>query len=223
MMGLAHSKIFLLLFFVASYSHVIFAQTLQEKEWIVEGNNFYLNKEFDKAKTVYSKVLATTPSNAKANYNLGNTYYHLKDYKKATTHYDRASKSSIDKIQKAHAFHNLGNSYMQQHEYQKAIDAYKNSLRNNPKDNETRYNFALAKKLLNNEEKNDQKPPELPKPTDYAKKMKAKADSLSTQGEFSPALEIMKQALAKDSTVAHFQNYMDKLNEIILLDTIKIK
>ena len=49
----------------------------------------------------------------------------------------------------------MGNVFMKKKEYQKAVEAYKNALRNNPFDDETRYNYALAKELLENE-----KPPE---------------------------------------------------------------
>jgi len=49
----------------------------------------------------------------------------------------------------------MGNVFMKKKEYQKAVEAYKNALRNNPSDDETRYNYALAKELLDNE-----KPPE---------------------------------------------------------------
>ena len=45
---------------------------------------------------------------------------------------------------------------MEQKQYQPAVDAYKNSLRNNPNDDETRYNLAVAQKLLE-KEKQDKK------------------------------------------------------------------
>lgn len=199
------------------------AQTVEEKQWIVNGNNFYLQKEFDKARAEYSKVLAISPNNIKANYNLGNSYYELKDYKKAITHYSRVTQASSEKSDKAVAFHNMGNSFMQLQEYEKATEAYKNSLRNNPKDNETRYNFALAKKLLNQQQQKNQNPPDLPKPSAFALEQKAKADSLTADARFKDALQIMQMALKKDSTVVHFQSFIDKLNEVVILDTIKIK
>jgi hypothetical protein len=43
-------------------------------------------------------------------------------------------------------------------EYAKAVEAYKNALKNNPNDDKTRYNFALAKKMnKDNPEKKDDK------------------------------------------------------------------
>lgn len=203
-------------------SSFTYAQTLEEKEWIAEGNKFYLQKDFDKARVEYSKVIATSPASYKANFNLGNTYFELKNYKNAVTHFDKATKASPNKLEKANAFHNLGNSLLQQHEYKKAIEAYKNALRNNPKDNETRYNLVLAKKLLNNQDK-QQNPLDLPKPSDYAKQMKSKADLEAEQGKFEAARNLMLEAIKKDSTVMHYQSYIDKLTEIVVLDTIKLK
>lgn len=210
--------------FVFFSATTVFSQTLEEKQWIANGNTWFLQKEYDKARVEYSKVLTQTPGSVKANYNLGNTYYELKKYDEALSHFNKAAKNAQDKLTKSKAFHNLGNTFMQKKEYEKAIEAYKNSLRNNPKDNETRYNFAMAKKLLKNQqESKNQNPPDLPKPSEYAKEMKAKSDEIAENGDFGKALQLMNQALTKDSTVMHFKNYMDKLNEIIILDTIRNK
>ena len=209
-----------ILFLLGLYSH---AQSVEVKQWIVNGNNYYLNKDFDKARAEYIKALSKTPNNIKANFNLGNALYELKDYQKAATHYERVAKATSDKLEKANAYHNMGNSFMQQQSYDKAVDAYKNSLRNNPKDNETRYNYALAKKLLNKKQQNKQNPPDLPKPSEFAKQQKAKADALASEAKFQKALDVMHQALNKDSTVMHFSNFIDKLNQVVMLDTIKLK
>jgi tetratricopeptide (TPR) repeat protein len=62
-----------------------------------------------------------------------------------------------DKFTKAEAYHNLGNTMMETKNYQGAVDAYKNSLRNNPNDDETRYNLAVAQKLLDKENQDKEK------------------------------------------------------------------
>ncbi|MDO5656073.1 MAG: tetratricopeptide repeat protein [Flavobacteriaceae bacterium] len=215
-------RLFITLFLYLGLSWID-AQSLEEKQTIVNGNQFYLNQEFDKARVEYSKVLAQTPSHLKANYNLGNTFYQLKDYKKSLLHYQKAAEMAIDNIDKAAAFHNLGNSYMHLQQFDKAVEAYKNALRKNPKDDETRYNFALAKKLLNNQQQKQQNQTDLPQPSVYAKEQKAIADSLSEKAMFTDALQIMNQALDKDSTVIHFQSFIEKLNQIVILDTIQWK
>lgn len=209
-------------FLFLAESKITTAQTLQEKEWIARGNAFFAQNDFDHARVEYSKVLATSPTNYAANFNLASSYYELENYRNAVLHFEKATENSDDKIEKANAYHNLGNSLMMQNSFKKAIEAYKNSLRNNPKDNETRYNFALARKLLENQEK-QQNPPDLPRPSDFAKEMKARADYKSQNAAFEDALNLMQEALIQDSTVIHYQSYMNKLQEIVILDTIKLK
>ena len=83
-----------------------------------------------------------------AEYNLGNTIYKHKKYGEAITNYKNAAQTAKNKLQKQKAFHNLGNAYMQDKNYKLAVASYKNALKANSKDEKTRYNLALAKKLL---------------------------------------------------------------------------
>jgi Ca-activated chloride channel family protein len=91
----------------------------------------------------------------KAEYNLGNTIYKNKKYSEAITNYKNASELAKTNIEKHKAFHNLGNAYMQDKNYKSAVESYKKALKANSKDEKTRYNLALAKKML---EKNPPKP-----------------------------------------------------------------
>jgi Ca-activated chloride channel family protein len=83
-----------------------------------------------------------------AEYNLGNTIYKNKKYIEAITNYKNAAQTAKNNVQKHKAFHNLGNAYMQDKNYKSAVESYKNALKANAKDEKTRYNLALAKKLL---------------------------------------------------------------------------
>jgi len=102
----------------------------------------------------------------KAEYNLGNTIYKNKKYSEAILNYKNASQLAKTNAEKHKAFHNLGNAYMQDKNYKSAVDAYKNALKANSKDEQTRYNLALAKEML-------KKYPPKPKPK---KKNKDKKD-----------------------------------------------
>lgn len=83
-----------------------------------------------------------------AEYNLGNTIYKNKKYIEAITNYKNAAQTAKNNLQKHKAYHNLGNAYMQDKNYKLAVASYKNALKVNSKDEKTRYNLALAKKLL---------------------------------------------------------------------------
>lgn len=122
-----------------------------------EGNELYNQLKFEEAEIAYKKALDKNPNYAKASYNLANTIYQKNKNKEAVFQYDLAEKIAPDKMSKAETFHNMGNAFMKEKQYDKAVEAYKNAMRNNSKDDETRYNLAMAQKLLKNQQNKDNK------------------------------------------------------------------
>ncbi|WP_313097062.1 tetratricopeptide repeat protein [Empedobacter sp.] len=121
------------------------------KSYIIEGNEYYQKGKFDNAEVAYKKAAMEDPTSVKANYNLGNALFQQKRYKESIAHYKRSVEVSKTNNDKHLAYHNLGNAFMQEKDYQNAVDNYKQALRNDPKDDATRYNYALAKKMLEKE------------------------------------------------------------------------
>lgn len=121
-------------------------------------NDILVDKgNFPKAEGEYRKAIAKNPVDATPKYNLANAYYGSEKYDEASQRYKEAAETATTKSEKHKAYHNQGNTYMEQKDYEKAVASYKNALRNNPKDNETRYNLALAKKMLEQQkQENDQ-------------------------------------------------------------------
>jgi len=113
-----------------------------------EGNKQYHDAKYADAEVSYKKSMATVPGDEKNAFNLGNAMMQQKRYKEAYKQFEDLSKNTQDKQLKSQSFHNMGNAQMGLKDYQKAIDSYKNSLRINPDDEETRYNLALAQKFL---------------------------------------------------------------------------
>lgn len=132
-----------------------FSQNGEITNHIYEGNKNTQSESYIEAEKSYRKALSLSPEKAEALYNLGNTHFLDKQYDEASQRFFQTQKLAKNKEVKHQAFHNMGNVYMQKKEYQKAVEAYKNALRNNPADDETRYNYALAKELLEKD-----KPPE---------------------------------------------------------------
>jgi tetratricopeptide (TPR) repeat protein len=89
-------------------------------------------------------------------YNLGNTLMQQNKLQEAMEQFVAATKMEKDKGNLAQIYHNMGVIFQSGKDYAKAVEAYKESLRNNPKDNETRYNLALAQKMLKDQEQNQQ-------------------------------------------------------------------
>ncbi|MEC7770661.1 MAG: tetratricopeptide repeat protein [Bacteroidota bacterium] len=124
-----------------------------------EANEQLTSNDFITAEADYRKAISKSNKNAVARFNLGNAYYNRESFGEAFGRYKEAGDTAEDKGEKHKAFHNMGNVFMKNKEYKKAVEAYKQALRSNPNDDETRYNLALAKKMLEkqqDEQKNDQ-------------------------------------------------------------------
>lgn len=141
--------------FVLTAFNLLQAQEGKINNHIYEGNTEVEDGALVDAEKSYRKALSLAPEAPTALHNLGNTHFLAEQYEEASQRFFQTQKFSSSKEDKHKAFHNMGNVFMKKKEYQKAVEAYKNALRNNPFDDETRYNYALAKELLENE-----KPPE---------------------------------------------------------------
>lgn len=128
----------------------------EANKYIYEAQEAMSENDFASAEVSYRKAIAKDPSNTAAKYNMGNLYYNKEKTVSAEDRLKEATETASTKEEKHKAFHNLGNSYMQMKDYQAAVEAFKNALRNNPNDEETRYNLALAKKMLEKQQNEDQ-------------------------------------------------------------------
>jgi tetratricopeptide (TPR) repeat protein len=135
------------------------AVAAQEKDkHLPKGNDAFDSKKYADAEAEYRISQAKIAKNAAASYNLGNTIYRQNQAAESKSAFKKAIENATDRAQKHLAFHNLGNALMKEKDYTQAVEAYKNALRNNPEDEQTRYNYALAKKMLkDNPPKKDDK------------------------------------------------------------------
>ena len=126
----------------------------ESKEFLSEANYEMENDNFFLAEAAYREAIATNPEEDTGKYNLGIAYYDEEMNDVAMSRFKQAAAVADTKSDKHKVFHNLGNTFMNEKLYKEAVESYKNALRNNPKDEETRYNYALAKELLEEQEKN---------------------------------------------------------------------
>ena len=151
-MTFAQHSFFLIL--ILLFSRVGIAQQNDETEKLIKEANAYMNQaeealsenDFAGAEAAYRKAIAKDPSNTTAKYNMGNLYYNREKSGESQSRFVEADKVSESKEDRHRINHNLGNSFMKQKKYKEAVEAYKNALRNDPTDEETRYNLAIAKK-----------------------------------------------------------------------------
>ena len=150
---MARHIILILLLYVATMSY---AQT--DRQFVRNGNKHFYKQQYDKAEVQYRKAVSNNPSNPQALYNLGCALMMQNKDSAAIVQYQKATKVEKNKLRLASVYHNIGVICQNHKMYGDAIKAYEQSLRNNPKDNETRYNLALCKKMQkDNKNKNDNK------------------------------------------------------------------
>jgi len=130
----------------------VFAQK-QERIQIRRGNRDFQKKQYVDAEVKYRKALESNPSSAEAFYNLAGALVNQKKDSLALNLYSKAASLCKDAKKSAMIYHNAGDLYMTAKKYQEAVDAFKQSLRKDPTNDQTRYNLALAQKQLKDQQK----------------------------------------------------------------------
>ena len=151
-MHMLRSKYILFTIFLLSVASV--SAQKAERDYIRKGNRLFNDSVFVDAEVNYRKALEVNPKSTVSMYNLGNTLSQQQKFQDAMEQYVAASKIEKDKMKLAHIYHNMGVLFQAGKDYAKAVEAYKMSLRNNPADDETRYNLALAQKMLKDQQQN---------------------------------------------------------------------
>ena len=127
-----------------------------DRDYLRSGNKLYTDSLFVKAEVDYRKALDINPKSTDAMYNLGNSLLMQQKAKEAMEQFEAASRLEKDKNKLAQIYHNMGVILQSAKQLPQCIEAYKESLRNNPKDDETRYNLVLAQKQLKDQQQQQQ-------------------------------------------------------------------
>ncbi len=151
-MHMLRSKYILFTIFLLSVASV--SAQKAERDYIRKGNRLFNDSVFVDAEVNYRKALEVNPKSTVSMYNLGNTLSQQQKFQDAMEQYVAAGKIEKDNMKLAHIYHNMGVLFQAGKDYAKAVEAYKMSLRNNPADDETRYNLALAQKMLKDQQQN---------------------------------------------------------------------
>lgn len=122
--------------------------------YVYEANSLINEDDFVSGEMAYRQAISEKPNTVAGIYNLGNAYYKKGNFEEALYRHQQAAKATTSKSDKHKAYHNIGNILMQNKKCKEAVEAFKNALRNDPTDNETRYNLGLAKVCA--EEQKDQ-------------------------------------------------------------------
>ena len=123
-----------------------------ERKMTRKGNTHYETGNFIDAEINYKKALAKNADLLEAQFNLGDALVKQERFDEALEAFEKVSASTENQNLKANALHNKGNVLLTQQDLEGAIESYKDALRINPKDHETRYNYAYVKKLLDEQQ-----------------------------------------------------------------------
>ncbi len=126
-------------------NEALLAAQKKANNYVYDANNLINEDDFVSAEMEYRKALSEQSNSVAGIYNLGSSYIKKGSFEEALYRLEQATKTSTSKEEKHKAFHNIGNVLMQNKKCKEAVEAYKNALRNNPNDEETRYNLGLAK------------------------------------------------------------------------------
>lgn len=149
-------SIFPLALFFVSAASVATAQNLPERGEVRRGNSAYEDEDYATAAEHYARAMGYAPESFAAKYNLGSALFKREKFSEAEGLLKALAADSLRTSKdRAEAYYNLGNAQFQQKKLEEALESYKESLRQDPSDMETKYNYIYTKALLESQQQNE--------------------------------------------------------------------
>ena len=134
------------------------AQYFPERKLVRDGNDQFKTRNYNNAIKKYDEAYLKDSTKYETLYNRANGYYHKKantpndaelTYETSNALYEKiAADTLLTDVQRAEVYRNLGESLFAQQEYEAALNTFRESLRLNPADKETKYNYVLTKRIV---------------------------------------------------------------------------
>lgn len=147
-------KRFFTLMFAMAFVVTLFGQ--QERSYIRKGAKEFDDKKYVESEAQFKKALEANKNSFEAQFNMADALYKQEKVDEALKSFEALAAKESDKQRLALLNHNIGNCHLTKKEIDKAISSYKTALKNNPNDNETRYNLIAAQKMKDDQEKQKQ-------------------------------------------------------------------
>lgn len=128
-----------------------------DRSSIRKGNREYRRQNYSAAEVEYRKAVASNNVNPQALYNLGCALMVQNKGEEAVKMFQKAAQYEKSKNRRAMIYHNIGEICQMSKVFDEAVKAYSESLRNNPHDDETRYNLVLCKRQQKNQNNQNNK------------------------------------------------------------------
>lgn len=134
------------------------AQYLRERGLVREGNRNFSRNNYLTSFNRYNSALEHDSTNYEALYNRANAHHQLRrttpeDSTLVAEHTyrlyeDIAADTLLTATQRAEVLRNLGESLFADEKYEAALNSFRESLRLNPDDKETKYDYILTKRIV---------------------------------------------------------------------------
>ena len=162
-------------------SGLVTAYAQSDRSLVRDGNSSYRENKFSDAEVSYRKALEKNRETREGIFNLGDALYKQERFAEAAEQYRTATTKLQDAPTRAKAYHNLGNALLKDQKLTESIVAYKDGLKLNPNDLETKYNLEYAKALLKEQQKNPQQNNKQKKEEKEKEKQKQERDKQDQQ------------------------------------------
>lgn len=134
----------------------LFAYAESDRSLVRQGNRQYDSKQYSEAEVNYRKALEQNTKLREGQFNLGDALYKQGRFEEAENQFHLSSETAADPLARAHAYHNLGNAQLKQKKLEESIGSYKQALKLNPNDQDTKYNLEYARKLIQQQQQQQQ-------------------------------------------------------------------
>ena len=133
------------------------AQRMPERGLVRKGNRQFARERYDRSADSYRQALEHDSTSFEARYDLASALIRTERYAEAEELLKAVSVDSLrTEAERAEAFYNLGNAQFAQQKLQEALKSYRQSLVLRPDDMEAKYNYALTKKRLEQQQQQQQ-------------------------------------------------------------------
>ena len=191
-----------------------------------KGNDLFAGGEFDEAVVAYQKGLdrfeEKVPGKVHSDLlnNQAAAYYRGENIEAAQNAFISSIAMADALPEQARGSYNAGNAAFAADAKQLSTDFFRQALLLDPGNRDAKYNYEFVKRQLQQQQQNQQdgnEPP--PKPSDYAKELKAQADALVLQKLYREAHALMMDGLKRDPTIKAYQTFIDRTASVADIDT----
>ena len=120
-----------------------------------KGMDLFNSGNYKEAAEYYSSILKERSEDNAASFSLGASQYYMEDNVSALKSFEQAL-SSKDRMLQSKALYNMARILQDQNELDKSLSLYKKSLELNPNDIDSKINYELLKKMINQQNSQDQ-------------------------------------------------------------------